>query len=181
MQARARLGRPQHRVLGAGGTPSHGLQPCSAHGRNVNSGGELQGGREWSQLCTAATLTRFGAGSGPGTVAGALGPVGAPLSELTLDREHYIPSFSTAEMSTLEGLVERILRSQRPPAATGTELAAGSSPSTLWARVRGWWRGGATPPSAKRMYPPPRRQEHPRPPVTNCRRAASRPGSAGGL
>ena len=62
------------------------------HGRNVNSGGELQGGREWSQLCTAATLTRFGAGSGPGTVAGALGPVGAPLSELTLDREHYIPT-----------------------------------------------------------------------------------------
>ena len=103
MQARARLGRPQHRVLGAGGTPSHGLQPCSAHGRNVNSGGELQGGREWSQLCTAATLTRFGAGSGPGTVAGALGPVGAPLSELTLNREHYIPSLSTAEMSTLEG------------------------------------------------------------------------------
>ena len=105
------------------------------HGRNVNSGGELQGGREWSQLCTAATLTRFGAGSGPGTVAGALGPVGAPLSELTLDREHYIPSFSTAEMSTLEGLVERISRSQRPPAATGTELAAGSSPSTLWATI----------------------------------------------
>jgi hypothetical protein len=34
---------------------------------------------------------------------------------------------------TLGGLVEHILRSQRPPAATGTVFAAGSSPSTLWA------------------------------------------------
>ena len=69
-----------------------GLHSTPSQGRNVNFVGGSGGVVTENIFTVCSKCGRFEAGSGPGAAAGAFCPVGAPVSELALDREHYIPS-----------------------------------------------------------------------------------------
>ena len=83
---------------------------------------------EGSKLGGVRVAPATRAGAELGWAAGRTKPLGKPYSTSVECRE-------TPANVNFGGLVEHMFRSQRPPAATGTVFAAGSSPSTLWATI----------------------------------------------